>query len=112
MDSPLVVMEAKSSTSLSEHLLSKEMLPRAFYGHMLCHPLSQSHLPEGLELPLFNSKQLAGLSADDGRVTWRVVQDGFPKGRPDPQSTDGDRILQTGKKKHDTVLTRPKVSTL
>lgn len=54
-----------------------------------------SHLPEGLELPLFDPEQLAGLSADNGSVARRVVQDGLPEGRPNPQCTDCDCILHT-----------------
>lgn len=43
-----------------------------------------SHLPESLKLPLFDPEQLAGLSADNGSVARRVVQDRLPKGCPNP----------------------------
>lgn len=55
------------------------------------------HLPEALELPLFDAEQLAGLSADDGSVAWCVVQDGLPERRPNPQGADRDCILHTNK---------------
>lgn len=58
---------------------------------------SLSHLPEALELPLLDSKQPAGLSADNGSVTWCVVQDRFPERCPNPQCADSDCILNTSK---------------
>lgn len=54
-----------------------------------------SHLPEALELPLFDTEQLAGLSADNSSVAWCVVQDGLPERRSDSQCTDSDCILHT-----------------
>lgn len=51
------------------------------------------HLPEALELPLFDTEQLAGLPADNGSVPWCVIQDGLPEGRPDSQGANGDCIL-------------------
>lgn len=54
-----------------------------------------SHLPESLKLPLFDPEQLAGLSADNGSVARRVVQDRLPKGCPNPQRADCDCILHT-----------------
>lgn len=55
----------------------------------------KTHLPEALELPLLDAEQLAGLPADDGGVARRVVQDGLPERRADPQRADGDCILYT-----------------
>lgn len=52
------------------------------------------HLPEALELPLLDTKQLTGLPADNGSVPRRVVQDGLPERRPNSQSANGDCILQ------------------
>lgn len=52
------------------------------------------HLPEALELPLFDTKQLTGLPADNGSVPRCVVQDGLPERRPDSQSANGDCILR------------------
>lgn len=54
-----------------------------------------SHLPEALELPLFNPEKLAGLSADDCGVTRCVVEDGLPEGCPNAQCADSNRILHT-----------------
>lgn len=57
--------------------------------------VKKTHLPEALELPLLDAEQLAGLPADDGGVARRVVQDGLPERRADPQRADGDCILYT-----------------
>lgn len=57
--------------------------------------LSVSHLPEAFKLPLFDAEQLAGLSADNGSVAWRVVQDRLPERCPNPQCADRDCILHT-----------------
>lgn len=56
---------------------------------------ASSHLPQGFEFPLFDPEKLAGLSADNGSVARRVVQDGLPEGRPNPQGADRDCILNT-----------------
>lgn len=79
-------------------MLNHELLPHIHsYNQFITVSLCLSHLPEALELPLFDAQKLTGLSADNGSMARCVVQDGLPERRPNSQCTDSDCILPTYK---------------
>lgn len=89
VDSPLVVKSTITIKVSKAKLFPQWSSCRIMKFHLM------SHLPESLKLPLFDPEQLAGLSADNGSVARRVVQDRLPKGCPNPQRADCDCILHT-----------------
>lgn len=81
-----------------EGRIHAELLPHIHsYNQFRTVSLGVSHIPEALELPLFDAQQLTGLSADNGSMARCVVQDGLPERRPNSQCTDSDCILHTNK---------------